>query len=87
MTMQNRKIRTKRFGILMVFAAVFSMSYAMSEVEATTPNFHGHKWYWEETDYQYASFSGLNISQSQAYGALDAARARLVAPVIIMQIE
>ena len=61
----------------MLFTAVFSMSYAISEVAATTPSYHGHKWFWEETDYRYASFSGLNINQIQAYGALDAARTEI----------
>ena len=71
--------KTSKCGLslgIMLFTAVFSMSYAISEVAATT-SYHGHKWFWEETDYRYASFSGLNINQIQAYGALDAARTEI----------
>lgn len=77
MTMKNEKIRTKSFGMLIMLGAVFSISYMFSESAATEPNYEGHYWFWEETDYQYASFSGLNISQAQAYGALDAARTEI----------
>ena len=80
MTLEIQKIRTKEIRILMLTAFVFTISYAISEVSATTPNFHGHKWYWEETDYRYGSFSVADITQTQAYGALDSARAEISSP-------
>lgn len=72
--------KTKNISILMLLAFVFTTSYAISEVSATTPNYHGHKWFWDETDYRYASFSIADLSQNEAYAALDAARSEISSP-------
>ncbi len=77
MTIKNVKKQSKVFGIFVMFVVAVSMSYTISEVAATTPDYHGHTWFLGETDYRYASFSGLNISQSQVYAALDAARSEI----------
>ena len=59
----------------MLFAIAFTTSYGVNEVFATDPNWHGHKWFWEETDYRYGSMTGFTgISGSEIYDALDEAR-------------
>lgn len=59
----------------MLFTFVFTTSYAISEASATTPDWHGHKWFWEETDYRYGSMTGFTgLSQSEIYTAIDSAR-------------
>lgn len=61
----------------MLFAVVFGTSFAINDAYATDPNYHGHKWFWENTDVQYGSFSSLNIGQTASYASLDAARAEI----------
>ncbi len=75
----NNNMKNKNtISILVLFAFVFTTSYAISEVYATTPDFHGHKWFWEETNYRYGSMTGFTgLSQSEIYTALDSARTEI----------
>lgn len=66
-------LKTKNIAILMLFAFVFTTSYTISEVSATTPNYHGHKWFWEETDYRYGTLNGLNgLTEAEVESGIDA---------------
>ena len=63
---------------LTVTVTVFITSYAITEAQATDPDWGGHKWYWEKTDYRYGSMNGFSgLTQSEVYAALDSARAEL----------
>lgn len=67
-----------KIALILLSAVAFATSYTITEVQATDPDWGGHKWLWEKTDYRYGSMSGFTgLTQSEIYAALDAARAEV----------
>lgn len=67
-----------KIALILLSIVAFTTSYMFTEAQATDPNWHGHKWYWEKTDYRYGSMNGFTgLTQSEIYAALDAARAEV----------
>ncbi|MDE0091090.1 MAG: matrixin family metalloprotease [Thaumarchaeota archaeon] len=73
MTMHNFKI-----ALVLLSVVTFATSYTLTEVYATDPDWGGHKWLLERTDYKYGSMSGFTgLTQAEIYAGLDFARAEI----------